>query len=156
MFWWKLLCDGSWLAGGESFRKLLGERGCNTNWCIHSGHWSCEALKTVHDLLCVVYLGQWNLQQVILIPALLMPINTLITASLILLQLSPCTPLLWCWEGLSTLFLNRHIYLLGYGQNNLSHKTPRDEHKELNWGYFTLHFLRNKEDEKLKELDHLQ
>lgn len=88
MFWWKLLCDGRWLAGGKSFRKLFGKRGCNTNWCIH---WSCEALKTVQDLLCfVVYLGRWN-QQVILIAALLMPINTLITASLILLQLSPCT-----------------------------------------------------------------
>ncbi len=28
--------------------------------------------------------------------------------------------LLWGWEGLSTLILNRHIYLLGYGQNNLT------------------------------------
>jgi len=42
-----------------------------------------------------VCLGHWNQQQVILIAALLMSISTLITASLILLQLSPCTrPLL--------------------------------------------------------------
>jgi hypothetical protein len=35
-----------------------------------------------------VYLGHWNQQQVILIAALLMPVNTLVTASLMLLQLS--------------------------------------------------------------------
>ncbi len=84
--------EAGWMAGDKSLRKLLGKRGCYTNWCIHLGHWSCEALKTVQDILCfVVYLGHRNQQQLILIAALLMPINTLITASLILLQWSPCT-----------------------------------------------------------------